>query len=125
MPRSPNGKIDRKQLPSPGQSRPELETAFVAPRSRTEASIARIWAEILNLDAIGINDNFFDVGGHSLLATRVISRLRGEFDINLPLRVLFEQPTVGALADYIELLIRAPQKDDASNLDSERESIEL
>src|SRR3970282_2073754 len=75
----------------------ELEQAYVAPRSPTEEILAGIWAEVLKLDPVGIHDNFFDLGGHSLLATQVISRVREAFQMDLPLRIIFEKPTVEQL----------------------------
>ena len=98
LPLSPNGKVDRKLLPAPDGARPELEQAFVAPRNEVEQTLANIWAEVLRLDQIGINDNFFDLGGHSLLATQVISRVEVAFNVELPLRAIFENPTVAGLA---------------------------
>ncbi|HEX7333137.1 MAG TPA: phosphopantetheine-binding protein [Pyrinomonadaceae bacterium] len=97
LPLSPNGKVDRKLLPAPDGARPELEQAFVAPRNEVEQTLANIWAEVLRLDQIGINDNFFDLGGHSLLATQVISRVQVAFNVELPLRAIFENPTVAGL----------------------------
>src|SRR5688500_7573877 len=97
LPLSPNGKVDRKLLPAPDGARPELEQAFVAPRNEVEQTLANIWAEVLMLDVIGINDNFFDLGGHSLLATQVISRVQIAFNLELPLRAIFENPTVAGL----------------------------
>ncbi len=94
LPISPNGKVDRKLLPAPDGARPELEQAFVAPRNDVEQTLANIWAEVLKLEQIGINDNFFDLGGHSLLATQVISRIEVAFNVELPLRAIFENPTV-------------------------------
>ena len=98
LPLSPNGKVDRKLLPAPDGARPELDQAFVAPRNEVEQTLANIWAEVLRLDQIGINDNFFDLGGHSLLATQVISRVEVAFNVELPLRAIFENPTVAGLA---------------------------
>ena len=97
LPLSPNGKVERKLLPAPDGARPELEQAFVAPRNEVEQTLANIWAEVLRLDQIGINDNFFDLGGHSLLATQVISRVEVAFNVELPLRAIFENPTVAGL----------------------------
>ncbi len=95
MPLTPNGKIDRRALPVPDQgSRSELEGIFVAPRTPVEEEMARIWAEVLGIKQIGVHDNFFELGGHSLLATQLISRLREAFQVELPLRDLFEAPTV-------------------------------
>jgi len=106
MPLSANGKIDRKALPVPELARPELERQFVAPRTPMEAALARIWRELLGLDRIGVYDDFFELGGHSLLASRVVSRLRWEFKMTLPLRSLFETPTIAALACEIDALQR-------------------
>lgn len=97
LPLSPNGKVDRKLLPAPDGARPELEQAFVAPRNEVEQTLSNIWAEVLRLEQIGINDNFFDIGGHSLLATQVISRVEVAFNVKLPLRAIFENPTVAGL----------------------------
>ena len=94
--------MDRQALPAPGQNRPELEGSFVAPRTPVEEMIAEIWAEVLKLDTVGVHDNFFDLGGHSLLATQAISRIRQVLQVELPLRALFERPTVGELAKRIE-----------------------
>ena len=98
MPLTANGKLNRRALPMPGSSRPELETDYVAPRTPAEETLATIWAEVLKLKQIGVNDDFFQLGGHSLLATQVISRVRERFRIELPLRYLFEFPTVAGLA---------------------------
>ena len=102
LPLTPNGKVDRKALPVPDPIRPELEEGFVAPRSPIEEIIAQIWAEVLKVEKIGIHDNFFNLGGHSLLATQAMSRVREKLQMDLPLRVLFEAPTVAALALRIE-----------------------
>lgn len=96
LPLNPNGKVDRWQLPAPEQVQPLA--SFVAPRTNVEQVIAGIWAEVLSLERVGIHDNFFELGGHSLLATQVISRLRQAFQVELPLRYLFDSPTVADLA---------------------------
>jgi len=98
FPLTPNGKVNRSALPAPGQSRPELEQPYVAPRNAIEKQLASIWSEVLKKERVGIKDNFFEIGGHSLLATQVVSRIRQQFKLELPLRSLFESPTVGALA---------------------------
>jgi amino acid adenylation domain-containing protein len=99
-----NGKIDRKQLPFPGRSDSE-QIAYVGPRTPTEEILAGAWAEVLGLERVGIDDNFFKLGGHSLLATRIIVRVREAFQIDLPMRRLFETPTIAMLAKTIEELI--------------------
>jgi amino acid adenylation domain-containing protein len=97
LPLTANGKIDRNALPEPEQA--QVRT-YIAPRTATEQKIAEIWAEVLRRDAwqISVDDNFFDLGGHSLLATQVISRVRRALNVELPLRTLFESPTVARLA---------------------------
>ncbi len=101
FPLTPNRKVDRRALPAPGRSTIERDNLFIAPSNPIEQRIADIWAEILKLECLGVHDNFFDLGGHSLLATRVISRIRQEFETDLPLRKLFENPTVADLAVQI------------------------
>ncbi|MBD2293370.1 amino acid adenylation domain-containing protein [Anabaena sphaerica FACHB-251] len=101
LPLTPNGKIDRRALPAPDKSNLELKNFFVAPRTAVEEILAGIWKKILHVEQVGIHDNFFELGGHSLLATQVISRIRETFRIELPLRYLFESPTVEKLAQKI------------------------
>jgi amino acid adenylation domain-containing protein len=102
MPLTPNGKIDRKALPAPDYRRRALEHAFVAPRTPLEEELVKIWAEVLRLPQVGVNDNFFDLGGHSLSAIQVISRMREVAQVELPLRSFFEGPTVSKLAESVE-----------------------
>ncbi|GAA2061956.1 non-ribosomal peptide synthase/polyketide synthase [Catenulispora yoronensis] len=102
IPRTPNGKVDRKSLPSPDGVRPDLAAAFTAPATPTEELLAGIWAEVLGLDRVGATDDFFDLGGHSLLATRVVSRIRAVFDVEIALAEIFDQPTVTGLAAAID-----------------------
>ncbi len=98
FPLTPNGKIDRRALPVPDlQSQGE----YIAPRNPIEEKMARIWAEVLKLERVSIEDNFFELGGHSLLATQVISRCQEAFEIALPLRYLFESPTIAQLSAVI------------------------
>jgi amino acid adenylation domain-containing protein len=104
IPLTPNGKVDRQALPVPdlGSSRPN---EFVPPATPTQADLAQLWAEVLKIPAVGIHHNFFELGGHSLLATLMMSRLRSLFGIELPLRRLFEAPTVAELAEYVDQLL--------------------
>lgn len=102
LPLTPNGKVDRNALPTPEPSPPEPEDAYVAPRTPVEEVVARIWAEVLRLERIGVTADFFALGGHSLRATQIISRVREAFQVELPLRALFEVPTVAGLAREVE-----------------------
>jgi amino acid adenylation domain-containing protein len=100
LPLTANGKVDRKALPAPDQ-RPS-EESYVAPRTAVEETLAGIWADLLRVERIGSTDHFFDLGGHSLLATQLLSRLREAFDVELPLRELFEAPVLADLAARVE-----------------------
>jgi amino acid adenylation domain-containing protein len=106
LPLMHNGKVYRNALPPPDGERPKLQHGFVEPRTEVQEMVAQVWREVLKIDRIGIYDNFFELGGHSLLATRVVARLRGNFNIDLPLRKLFELPTVADLAEHIDFLRR-------------------
>jgi amino acid adenylation domain-containing protein len=105
LPVNPNGKLDRKALPEP-ELAPADET-YVAPRTPVEEVLAGIWAEVLGLERLGVHDPFFELGGHSLLATRVVSWVREVFGVDLPLRALFEGPTVAEMAGRVEEMRRA------------------
>jgi amino acid adenylation domain-containing protein len=105
LPLTPNGKVDHKALPAPELA--SAEDRYVAPRTPVEEVLAGIWAELLRLGRVGVEDSFFDLGGHSLLATRVVSRVRELLGVELPLRALFEGPTVAELAAAVEELRRA------------------
>jgi acyl-coenzyme A synthetase/AMP-(fatty) acid ligase/acyl carrier protein len=98
LPHTPNGKLDRRALPAPPPHRPHDETALVAPRTPIEMALAQIWAELLGVERVGIDENFFALGGHSLLAIRVMARIRDAFQIDLPLPAIFEAPTIAAMA---------------------------
>jgi acyl carrier protein len=98
LPLTPNGKVDRRALPWPDPSRTGSTDAPVAPLTPFEAVLVQIWAEVLGLERVGVDENFFALGGHSLLATQIISRVRDTFQVELPLRTLFQAPTVGELA---------------------------
>jgi len=101
LPLTPNGKLDRRALPEPDLSRSDSEHTAVAPRTTVERELAAIWSELLGGGRIGLHDNFFALGGHSLLATQLISRIRNIFKIELPVRRLFEYPTLAGLAQAI------------------------
>jgi acyl carrier protein len=102
LPLTSNGKLDRRALPAPGGTEIS-ERVYVAPESEIEIVIAEIWQSVLHLQRVSVEDSFFDLGGHSLLATQLISRLRPAFEIDLPLRMIFEATTVRTQAEYIEL----------------------
>ncbi len=99
-PLTPNGKFDREALPVPGRAE-RAGYAYVAPKTDTERSLALLWQALLTLDQVGRDDDFFDLGGNSLLATQLMSRVRDEFGVDLPLRTLFDMPRLSALADAI------------------------
>ena len=102
LPLTPNGKLDRKALPAPDHSRSNSDQSYSAPRTPVEELLAGIWAEVLKLDEVGIHDNFFELGGHSLLATQFVARINTAFQIDFPLRRLFETPTIAGLADSVQ-----------------------
>jgi acyl-coenzyme A synthetase/AMP-(fatty) acid ligase/acyl carrier protein len=98
LPLTATGKVDRRALPSPGRARPALKTAFVAPRTPLEEKLAQLWADMLGLDGVGVHDGFLELGGDSLLATQVVSRVLTQFHVRVPLRALFDAPTVADMA---------------------------
>jgi amino acid adenylation domain-containing protein len=102
LPLTPNGKVDRNALPAPQLDRAMVADEFVAARTVTERRVAEIWAEVLCVQDVGVNDNFFALGGHSLLAMRVMSRVQEEFAGSLPLRAIFDSPTVAELAEAVD-----------------------
>ena len=107
MPLTPNGKIDRRALPAPELTRYDYDSAFVPPRTPVEAALTDIFGAVLAVESVGVNDNFFDLGGHSLLATQIMSRIRENLQIELPLRALFSNPTVGELTVIAEEALKS------------------
>ena len=101
LPLTPNGKVDRRALPAPEGLRPQLAAAYVAPQTETERVISAIWQDVLQIEKVGVYDNFFDLGGHSLLMVRVNRRLREELDREVSMIDLFRYPTVSALAEFL------------------------
>jgi amino acid adenylation domain-containing protein len=114
LPLNANGKVDRRALPEPDTATYAAEETFIAPRTREEKTIAEIWAEVLDGRPVSVEANFFDLGGHSLLATRVVSRIREKCGVELPLRLLFDSPTVAALASHLAAL--QPSQTDTSRI---------
>ncbi len=102
LPLTPNGKVDRKQLPVPEWTRPEGESSFVEPQTPLERQLAEILADVLGVDRVGRHDDFFELGGNSLLAVGLVVRLRDLFGVDVPVRRVFERPTVEGLAGLLE-----------------------
>jgi hypothetical protein len=101
FPRTASGKLDRRALPEPEVESTDTET-YVEPRTPTERALAGIWMEVLGIARVGAHDDFFDLGGHSLLATRVMGRIRHDLRTELPLRTVFEAPTLSRLAERVD-----------------------
>ncbi len=109
FPLTPNGKVDRKALPVPDPARPELTEDYLAPRNEPEKRLAALWSEVLRVEKIGVKDNFFELGGDSLKVAQVATRVRDAFKVDMPLRAMFEHPTVARLVPVIEATpARAP-----------------
>jgi amino acid adenylation domain-containing protein len=107
LPMTPSGKVDRRALHAPEAARPDPAESFIAARTPVEEMLAEIWRQALDVEHVGARDNFFELGGHSLLATQLISRVRAAFNIELPLRALFDSPTVEGLASRVEQELRS------------------
>jgi acyl carrier protein len=102
LPIKPNGKVDRRALPDPDNARPNIDRAYKTPATKTEAQLTSIWSGVLSVDPVGVHDNFFDLGGHSLAASRVVSRVIQTFALELPVKALFDAPTVAEMAAIVE-----------------------
>ena len=112
LPLTPTGKVDRRSLPPPQGTRPPLENPYVAPSSPLEETLVKIWADVLRLEQVGVNDHFLELGGNSLLATILVSRVLKTLHVQVPLRTLFEAPTVAEMATVIiETLARGIGKE--------------
>jgi len=124
LPLTPAGKVDRLGLPAPSRARPELDSPRVAPRTPVEATLCAIWGDVLGLDEVGIHDHFLELGGNSLLASQVVSRIIETLHLNLPLRALFEAPTVvGVAAAIAEALERRPDREERGRILEELEQL--
>ena len=104
FPLTPNGKVDRNALPAPSIDRGSLAEDYLAPRNEGETRLAALWSEVLRVETIGVNDNFFELGGDSLKVAQIATRVRETFKVNMPLRLLFENPTVVELLPRVEAL---------------------
>jgi amino acid adenylation domain-containing protein len=104
LPLNHNGKIDRKKLPQPGADTPEQE--YIGPRNFTEETLCQMWQEVLRRERVGIHDNFFRIGGHSLMAAQLVTRIRGSLRVDIPLRRMFESPTIAQLAEVIDQIVQ-------------------
>lgn len=126
IPLNPNGKLDRFALPAPDTARPELEEAFVAPRTPTEQVLAEIFAQVLEVEQVGVHDNFFELGGHSLLATQLVAQLLKTFDVEVTVVDLFEVPTVADFAERMEKMQMLEKLSlPSTEIADEREEIEI
>jgi amino acid adenylation domain-containing protein len=124
LPLTPSGKLNRRALPAPDLPAAAELASAIAARTPVEEALTQIWREILELPRVGVQDNFFELGGHSLLATRVISRIRDEFNVDLPVRRMFETPTIEALAlSVVEATLAAQSLDETAQLLAEIEQM--
>jgi amino acid adenylation domain-containing protein len=101
LPLTPNGKVDRRALPAPGPSRPELAQAYIAPQTRLEQFLARLWCEVLRLDRVGVHDNFFELGGNSIQGAMFINKLQQHLQESIFIVTLFDSPTVAGFAAFL------------------------
>ena len=102
MPLTPNNKVDRKALPEPDRLRPELQKELILPQNQVQDAIARVWKDVLRIDAVGIDDAFFDLGGDSLLSIRVITELENTLNMRIPIVKFYQYPTVRLLSDFLK-----------------------
>ena len=124
LPLTPSGKLDRGALPAPALSDPASQPSFVAARNWTERAVMTIWSDLFGNKQIGIHDNFFDLGGQSLLAVRLLAQINRDLRVDLPLRILFDLPTVAQLASRIETIL-ARSCQESEGLDAYASTIEL
>jgi natural product biosynthesis luciferase-like monooxygenase protein len=125
FPQTPNNKTDRNALPAPAIGTVEIEPRFEPPSSAAEESLAALWSELLGLERVGRHDDFFECGGHSLLAVQLIRRVRVQFGIDLPLKNLFEHPTIAGLAKAIDALTWSAAEPPSPPVEGEREEVEV
>jgi acyl carrier protein len=123
LPLTPNGKLDRRALPLPDQEGIFLHDEFVEPRDAVEEFLADIWKEVLGLERISVYDNFFEIGGHSLLATQLLTYVRQSLNIDIPLRDLFEKPTLADFAEHLQKLSDEVDDEEAEQMLDELEQL--
>ncbi|WP_455680572.1 phosphopantetheine-binding protein [Streptomyces roseolus] len=102
LPLTVNGKVDRRALPAPEAVRPDLDADFAAPATPAEKALADIWAEVLSVDRVGLDDDFFELGGHSMLATQAVALTRERLGLHATLRLIFDAPTVREFAGALD-----------------------
>ena len=125
LPLTPNGKIDRRRLPAPDLDA-QIAHSYVAPRNAMEETLCRIFAEVLGLERVGVDDDFFQLGGHSLSAMQIASRIGSTFNVEFPLRTLFTAPTISGVATTLAAIERAQDSRVSATTDgSDREDIEI
>jgi acyl carrier protein len=122
LPLTPNGKIDTKALPDPDAL--QGSSSYQAAETALEKSLVAIWQEVLNRDAVGVNDDFFELGGHSLLVTQVHSRIRQNLGIDIPLRTLFELPTIREFSEFWQVVSMQQQTDGSEDTVMDDEDFE-
>ncbi|MEM8808817.1 MAG: amino acid adenylation domain-containing protein, partial [Cyanobacteria bacterium P01_G01_bin.38] len=126
LPLTPSGKVDRRALPQPEQTRPKSERPYTAPSTAIEKAIAEIWQQILGIERVSLDDSFFELGGHSLLITQLFTRLRNTFEVNITLRSLFDLPTIADIAQEIKRIQQTPtdhSPDEEQAIDFEAEAV--
>jgi acyl carrier protein len=123
LPLTPSGKVDRLALPDLAQPASGVEEEYVAPRTPVEEAVAAIWADVLGVERVSVEADFFALGGHSLLATQVVAQVRTDFAIELPLHSLFMCPTVALLSEEIVGLLGAAEQDETASLLAELEGL--
>src|SRR5579884_934277 len=121
LPMTPSGKVDRLALPDPEQQ--GEQAGYVAPRTPVEQALAEVWAHVLGVERVSVEDDFFALGGHSLLATQVVAQVRSDFAVELPLHSLFTYPTVASLAEELVRLMGSAEDEETARLMAELESL--
>ena len=125
FPQTPNKKIDRNAFPDPETDAPQDRDDFEQPETAVEEALAVLWKELLGGQRVGRNDNFFESGGHSMLAMQLVARVRKRFNVDLPLRNIFEHQTLAGLAETIEALLWSASANAPHRPDGEREVVEV